>query len=87
MGGLYNLVDMGEKWQVIEQTPWIRHVIPLNDADEHCSIASKGVAGNFECVCDCGVRREYTEGGGGLIFIHSSFDGREGLEWAADILK
>ncbi len=60
------------------------HVIPKDDLEEHST--------NFEwrglmhgCFCKCGVRYEIEDQK--VIVIHSSFDGREGVEWANALLS
>lgn len=63
----------------------IVHVIPLDDEHEHdefvCWPSEVPVSG-----CRCRARSERSEKGCWII-IHNSFDGREGLEWANQILK
>ena len=51
------------------------HIIPMNDSDTHA-----------ECKhCKCVPYVENVEGT--EIIIHNSFDGREALEWAKEILR
>lgn len=41
-----------------------------------------------ESRCPCNPRLEYREDEEGkLVIVHNSFDGREGVEWAEEILK
>lgn len=54
------------------------HVHPLNDIKEH-DTSDKGNT----CHCNPIVRIESGE----MVVIHNSFDGREGVEWAFEILK
>lgn len=69
----------------------LRHVIPLNDLREHDVHAYYGAEGDPEgfasCDCPCNPKREWMDDRDAWLFVHSSFDGREGLEWAAEILK
>lgn len=64
-------------------------VIPIDDEQEH----SEGFFWEplpFDDApvseCSCGARREVNSKGMWML-IHRSFDGREGLEWAAEILN
>ena len=52
----------------------ITHIIPLNDLKEHEDIS-----------CKCNPRTEILEDGD-ILIIHNSYDGREGLELANEIL-
>lgn len=51
------------------------HVLPVDDLRPHEETST----------CPCGPR-VITENGT-MICIHNSFDGREGLEWANEILN
>lgn len=51
------------------------HIVPINDVKKHTE--------SRKCECDPDVE-EYN---GVIIIIHNSFDGREGVEMAKDILK
>lgn len=53
------------------------HVTPINDAEDH-DLSNNGNT----CKCNPQVLTE-----GELIVIHNSFDGREGVEWANEIIK
>lgn len=53
----------------------IKHVIPIKDIEDH-STESDTVG---RCYCACGPRWEFQPGM--VLYIHNSFDGREGLEW------
>lgn len=55
----------------------IYHVIPLNDLREHLETIIP------PCPCNPRIERENDS----VICIHNSFDGREGLEMAKEILK
>ena len=50
------------------------NITPINDSEEH--------ENNSTCHCNPSVIEENGE----LIIIHNSFDGREGLELANEIL-
>lgn len=54
------------------------HVYPLNDEKEH-DISDKGNT----CECEPGI---IIEPNSDIIVIHNSFDGREGVEIANEIL-
>jgi hypothetical protein len=53
----------------------IFHVLPVNDIKEHRE--------SYVCHCQPKVQNE----SGNMIIIHNSFDGREGVEWANEILN
>jgi hypothetical protein len=55
------------------------HVYPLDDVKEH-DISNTGNT----CHCNPQV---IIEPNSDIIVVHNSFDGREGLEWADDILN
>ena len=55
------------------------HVAPLNDLFEH-DLTSTGNA----CHCDPSIIMQPDSE---IIVVHNSFDGREGIEWANEILK
>lgn len=60
------------------------HVVPINDIKPH-SISFKLHIGLPIALCSCGptldAQAEYY-GKNITVFIHNSFDGREGIEWA-----
>jgi len=80
----------------------IWHVFPVDDTHDHIletewrtiEIAGFDIFGELNhCVerrlltlCQCGATVREEEGGG-IIVIHNSFDGREGLEWVDEILN
>jgi hypothetical protein len=80
---------MESPWTVFIESGKVRHVLPLDDAEEHIDSSWEDNSYPFDpvpqCDCPCHPRREYEKDI--CIFIHSSFDGREGLEWANEILK
>lgn len=51
------------------------HTLPVNDLREH----------EESTTCECRPRVKMVEGG--MQVIHSSFDGREAVEWAEAILS
>lgn len=51
------------------------NIYPLDDLKEHI----------FDSTCECNPRIELEEGE--MILVHNSFDGREGVELANEILK
>lgn len=53
------------------------NVLPINDLKEHTE----------DSTCECNPTVEIIDGTGELIIIHNSFDGREGLEQANQILN
>lgn len=54
----------------------ILHVMPVNDLEEHIQ----------SCMCKCMPNIKVIEDSDSLIWVHNSFDGREGVEWANEIL-
>jgi hypothetical protein len=68
------------------------HAFPTNDEKEHYleCLPESIEAGRPFCGCIC--RPTYQEVGDeiqgiiGVIVVHNSFDGREGVEWAKEIL-
>jgi hypothetical protein len=55
------------------------HVYPLDDIEEHDTSDN----GNT-CKCDPQV---IIQDNAEIIVVHNSFDGREGVEWANEILN
>lgn len=53
----------------------IWHILPTNDLEDHIDSST----------CHCQPLTEVLADGD-LLIIHSSFDGREGVEWAKEIL-
>lgn len=51
------------------------HVMPIDDIEEHEESTT--------CKCEPKVLHENGE----MIVVHNSFDGREGVEWANEILN
>lgn len=74
---------------MIEENIW--HVYPNNDLKEHITNCDGYNAGGLKAFCQCECKPEHRlvdESGipTGILVIHNSFDGREGLEWANEIL-
>lgn len=70
----------------------ILHIVPLNDSSQHYEATSFATEENKwtpypSSICLCIPIRKYVPETDGWILVHNSFDGREGLEWAAEILK
>ena len=63
----------------------ITHIIPLNDLREHSEETINHI-GLLVSYCECSPRLE-TITKDSCMFIHNSFDGREGLELANEILN
>lgn len=76
-------------WEVVNMHNGFIQVIPLDDLSDHSTITPKekdGIGSLNTSDCPCSPRLEFTQNGYTII-IHNSFDGREGLEWATDILN
>lgn len=77
-------------WETVKTAPNIVQVIPMDDRSEHYEGVVWGDIGKDDLFpiskCECRPRTE-TQENGTFIIIHSSFDGREGLEWVKDILN
>jgi hypothetical protein len=63
----------------------IWHVYPINDEKEHNLNTEFPVIGEPVCKCECLPIHE--KEGEGLVIVHNSFDGREGVEWVSQILN
>jgi hypothetical protein len=66
---------------IFEEYKTIRHMIhvhPLNDIKDH-NISDTGNTCHCEPIC----KIEF----GKMIIVHNSFDGREGVEWANQIIN
>ena len=76
---------MNQKWEVRQTESNIIHVIPIDDIEEHEDWIG-WLDGYPSHGCNCLPKIELSEKGA-WIFIHNSYDGREGIEWATEILK
>lgn len=61
------------------------NLIPKDDCDVHSEETDWSVRDLVTSKCTCGARVNFENGH--WVVTHSSFDGREGLEWAAEILQ
>lgn len=70
----------------------IRHVIPIDDTQNHSQehyFGAEGEPGNTYPNCDCKCRpvRQYIPDKDSWLFVHDAFDGRLGVEWVNELLK
>ncbi len=69
----------------------IQHVLPVDDIMPHTEFCIFPKGGLPFCECMCTPEHQEVgdndNGVTGLIVIHKSFDGREGVEWANEILQ
>lgn len=63
----------------------IIHVTPINES--HIEKSKDRSMSNMFPYCPCKCEPEIEVCGDAIIFIHNSFDGREGVEWANEILN
>lgn len=63
----------------------IQHVHPLKDDLPHLLSCEFREGALPRCACDC--KPFYFLVGDGMIVVHNAFDGREGTEWANEILN
>lgn len=68
----------------------IHHIYPVNDDDDHFLETEYDMANQLKCICKCSPKLEFHNNYEGYIvgvsIIHNSFDGREAVEWANEIL-
>lgn len=75
---------------ILEENIW--HIYPNNDLAEHitkCDVYNAGGIKAF-CICKCNPEHKLIDKDGiptGILIIHNSFDGREGVEWVNELLK
>lgn len=71
------------------------HIVPVDDLEPHIQETKPSQGVHFQigeikpvitCPCKCNPKIEWTENDG-ILVIHNSFDGREGVEWVNDILN
>lgn len=61
------------------------HVVPVDDIVPHDEVTTYREGQLPVCLCIC--KSEHVEQeNGAMIIIHNSFDGREGVEWAKEVL-
>lgn len=68
----------------------INHVYPVNDDYDHLLETEYDMANQLKCRCNCNPRLEFHRDEyyiTGVTVIHNSFDGREAVEWANEILN
>lgn len=68
------------------ETNNIWHVLPVGDDEPHTDVTLFRPIGLPLCDCPCKPNHIETENGG-MVIVHNSFDGREGVEWVNEILK
>lgn len=69
----------------------INHVYPVNDENDHLLETEYDMANQLKCRCACEPKLEFHHIYDGhyitfVTIIHNSFDGREAVEWANEIL-
>jgi len=63
----------------------IWHILPVNDLHPHIDEVKQDCIRGIYCDCPC--EPDVREEEGTFFVVHSSFDGREGLEQVEEILK
>lgn len=64
-----------------------QHVVPVNDLEEH-TIEEGYKCGVWTGLCKCDPDKKLVDPDERTwIIVHTSFDGREGVDWANDLLK
>ena len=63
----------------------VYHIYPVDDLEDHFLECVYPVIGIPYCPCKC--EPVFEEKNDALIIVHNSFDGREAVEWANEILK
>lgn len=63
----------------------VYHFYPVNDSKEHYLKCVYPAIGHPYCPCEC--EPEFKEEDDGLLIVHNSFDGREGVEWFNELLN
>lgn len=63
----------------------VYHIYPRNDLKEHYLECVYPVTGYPYCPCECSP--QFKEEGDALLIVHNSFDGREAVEIANEILN
>lgn len=62
------------------------HVYPINDVHEHDLGYKYSDTGDLVHICKCQPVLKGADEGYPIV-VHNSFDGREGIEWANEILS
>jgi hypothetical protein len=63
----------------------VYHIYPRNDLEDHYLECVYPAIGHPYCPCKC--EPVFKEEGDALLIVHNSFDGREWVERANEILK
>ena len=66
---------LSDGWGLFQTYPTEWHIHPVDEPD------------HVHCLNDCGCDPQLDEINGVMIFSHSSFDGREAIEMAKEILE
>lgn len=66
---------LGKSWALFQTYPQEWHIHPYDEPD------------HLHCLNDCSCEPKLDERNGIMIFLHNSFDGREGVELANEILN
>ena len=74
-----------KSWSIILSNDNIFYLFPTNDSEPHLLEVKYDEKCAPYCPCKCGPTCEFE--GENLIVVHNSFDGREGVEMANEILK
>ncbi len=73
-------------WKIVEHDGWVE-TYPWDEEaiHDHVIYTKQGQDQSFFCECKCGPRLSIENG---IILInHNSFDGREGVEWANELIN
>ena len=65
----------------------IYHVLPINDIEEHSEEVEMALGFIPVSKCKCMAQPQLDPDSGGWVIVHNSFDGREALEEANEILN
>ena len=64
----------------------VQHIYPLDEEDQHILFLTYTKSGQEYSQCSCEPWFRVLPNGNTLV-VHSSFNGREGVEWANEILN
>jgi hypothetical protein len=70
-------------WKVIDYVGYLE-TFPEDEDHMHDHVIWEN---NGEYLCDCECKPGIKMENGRLLIFHKSFDGREGVEWANEVLK